>query len=379
MDPTFTPAEVQQILARLRAGESIPGWTYAKTPGGSFGESEQFVPESEQFYYDFGPTRRQGFNPATGAPSTGVFNPGEGYRRTRKYVEPLALAAFGTALGYGLAGGGASGASGASGAGAAGGSGAGAAPGLNSLGATAATSGAGLSKMAGGKVFEFLIPAAASLIGTGMAARSAEKGAAAEREQQQKALDLQQRMYEEGIARQKPFLETGTEFFNRLAALQRGGPGAAQEFLQMDPGYGFRMSEGLKALERGAAARGGLISGNALRAAQRFGQDLASQEFGAAYNRLAGLAQVGPSAAGVMNTLGQNYAGGASNIYGAMGQTAGQSQLARGSLYNRALNDISYMAGQYYGRPQGGMGSPSYISYPAPDYSGPAMPGMPGA
>ena len=83
-----------------------------------------------------------------------------------------------------------------------------------------------------------------------------------------------------------------------------GGPEAAQNFLTMDPGYKFRLSEGMKALDRQAAARGGLISGNALKATQRYGQDLASQEFGNAYNRLAGFAHVSAQAAGVMSLLG---------------------------------------------------------------------------
>ena len=199
--------------------------------------------------------------------------------------------------------------------------------------------------------WQFLIPAAASLIGGAMQSRQVGKAQAAEQAQQQKALDLQQRMYEEGVARQQPFLAGGTEDYNRLRALMTGGPGAAQEFLQMDPGYGFRLSEGMKALERGAAARGGLISGNALRAAQRYGQDVASQEFGQAYGRLAGLASLGPSAAGVMNTLGQQYATGAGNIYGAMGQTAGQAQLARGSIYGNMLNQLGGVGGRAFGAP----------------------------
>lgn len=198
-------------------------------------------------------------------------------------------------------------------------------------------------------MWQFLIPAAASLIGGAMQSRAVGKAQAAEREQQDKALALQQRMYEEGVQRQQPFLAGGTEDYNRLRALMSGGPGAAQQFLQMDPGYGFRLQEGMKALERGAAARGGLLSGNMLRGAQRYGQDLASQEFGAAYNRLAGLANIGPAAAGVMNTLGQNYAIGAGNIYGAMGQSAGQAQLARGSIYGNMLNQLGGIGGRAFG------------------------------
>ena len=52
-----------------------------------------------------------------------------------------------------------------------------------------------------------------------------------------------------------------------------------------DPGYNFRFTEGQKALERNAAARGGFISGRALKEATRFGQEMGSQEYSNAYNR----------------------------------------------------------------------------------------------
>ena len=228
-------------------------------------------------------------------------------------------------------------------------------------------------------MFEYLIPAAASLIGTSMSANAAKSAASESAAAADRATQLQQRMYEESVARQQPFLQTGTEMFNRLAALQRGGP-EAQNFLQMDPGYQFRLSEGMKALDRQAAARGGLISGGALRAAQRYGQDLGSQEFGAAYNRLASMANVGPQAAGVMSNLGQNYATNVGNIYQQQGGTAANAALARGSAYSGGLNQLGYLAGRYYGQPQ----TPNYAPvesrdiYPSGGYYGPAMPGMPG-
>ena len=193
----------------------------------------------------------------------------------------------------------------------------------------------------------------------GLASRSAGKsqaGAAqsaadAQLQASREANALQQRIYEENIARQQPFLETGTGFFNQLAALQRGGPQAAQQFLQMDPGYQFRLSEGLKSLDRQAAARGGLISGGALKAAQRYGQDVASQEYGAAYNRLAGLADVGPRAAGVMSNLGQQFAGQYGQNLMAGGQAAAQGYLgagsARGSAYMGMANALTGGLGQY--------------------------------
>jgi hypothetical protein len=229
-------------------------------------------------------------------------------------------------------------------------------------------------------MFQFLIPAAAALIGGSMQARAAKSAAQTSAEATDRATELQRQQYEQNIARQQPFLQGGTEDYNRLRALMSGGPGAAQNFLQMDPGYQFRLSEGMKALDRQAAARGGLISGGALKAAQRYGQDLGSQEFGAAYNRLAGLADVGPRAAGVMSGLGQTYATNVGNMMVGQGQTAANAALARGSAYSGGLNQLGYLAGRYYGQPQ----TPNYAPvesrdiYSSGDYYGPAMPGMPG-
>jgi len=201
-------------------------------------------------------------------------------------------------------------------------------------------------------MFEFLIPAAASLFGAKMSSDAAKSAARTSAESADKATALQQQMYQESVARQQPFLQGGTEDYNRLRSLMSGGPGAAQNFLQMDPGYQFRLSEGMKALDRQAAARGGLISGGALKAAQRYGQELGSQEFGAAYNRLAGLADVGPRAAGVMSGLGQTYATNVGNMMLGQGQTAANAALARGSAYSGGLNQLGYLAGRYYGQPQ---------------------------
>lgn len=187
-------------------------------------------------------------------------------------------------------------------------------------------------------------------------------------------LALQQRMYEEGIGRQKPFLEMGTNALNRLNALNQPGANAAQ-FLQLDPGYAFRLGEGQKALERSAAARGGLLSGATGKALARFGQDYGSQEYTNAYNRLAGIAGLGPSAAGVMNNLGSGYANQANQL--AMTNAANQGNLALqagniratqyggyGNALNTALNtDWSKYFGGSKGMQAGGQLNPNSGEY----------------
>jgi hypothetical protein len=98
---------------------------------------------------------------------------------------------------------------------------------------------------------------------------------------------------------------------------------------EADPGYAFRQSEGLQALERSAAARGGLLSGRAAKDTMRYSQGLASQEYGNAYNRfqinrsnkinpLQALMGSGQTATGQQQQASQNYASNAgNNIIGA--------------------------------------------------------------
>ena len=99
----------------------------------------------------------------------------------------------------------------------------------------------------------------------------------------------------------------------------------SMEDYQADPGYAFRVSEGQKALERSAAARGGLYSGRAAKDLTRFGQDSGSQEYQNAYNRfqsnqtnkfnrLATVAGIGQTANNALSTAGTNYANSVGNI-----------------------------------------------------------------
>lgn len=55
--------------------------------------------------------------------------------------------------------------------------------------------------------------------------------------------------------------------------------------MQNDPGYQFRLNEGLKALQASAAARGVLNSGGTLKGIEDYGQNYASQEYGNVFNR----------------------------------------------------------------------------------------------
>ena len=100
------------------------------------------------------------------------------------------------------------------------------------------------------------------------------------------------------------------------------------------PGYLFRLQEGQKAIERSAAARGGLYSGATMKAVNANAQGVASDEFNNYVARLQSLAGVGQSATGSTAAAGQNYAQGAS-------QAAQQAGAARASAYANTGNAIN--------------------------------------
>lgn len=114
-----------------------------------------------------------------------------------------------------------------------------------------------------------------------------------------------------------------------------------QDFEQ-DPGYAFRQAEGQKAIERSAAARGGLLSGAAMKGIERFGQGLASEEYQNAFNRFqsnqnnqfnrfASLAGVGQTANNALQTAGSNYANAIGQIGMNNAANQGNSLMAQGN------------------------------------------------
>ena len=214
------------------------------------------------------------------------------------------------------------------------------------------------------------IGAVASIGGGLMASSAAKKASRAQVQASQDAQAAQERMFAEQKALQEPFRQGGLTAQNEIMQLLGiGGDKTAagygslgksfgNEQFQQDPGYGFRQAEGMKALERSAAARGNLLSGSTLKGVQRFGQDLASQEYQNAFNRyqtersaklnpLQSLMGSGQSATNVMTSaagqMGQNEA---SNIYNA-GQARASGYVGSANALSNALGQIGGIASSY--------------------------------
>jgi hypothetical protein len=169
--------------------------------------------------------------------------------------------------------------------------------------------------------------------GSALLGASASKSAAnTQAASADRSIDLQREMFNKQLELQQPFQEAGVNALNRMRSGDVMG--------MMDPSYQFRLGEGIKALDRQAAARGGLISGGALKAAQRYGQEFASNEFGNAYNRLASMAGLGQTATGAQSTAAGQFGANAGNLMTGAGA-------ARASGYVGGANALTSGLGQY--------------------------------
>lgn len=131
-----------------------------------------------------------------------------------------------------------------------------------------------------------VVGAGASIFGASKASKAAKDAAKEQRRATQEAIAAEERALNRQIALQEPFRQVGVNALAQYpsAAAPSYTPFGMEQF-KTDPGYNFRMSEGLKALERSAAARGILSSGQTLKDITRFGQDTASQEYQNAFSR----------------------------------------------------------------------------------------------
>jgi len=87
----------------------------------------------------------------------------------------------------------------------------------------------------------------------------------------------------------QPYIGAGSDAIVNLTNLFGEGGKYSRDFTaedaQIDPGYQFRLSEAQKAIQRSAAARGGVLGTAALRQQERYAQGLASEEFSKAFDR----------------------------------------------------------------------------------------------
>lgn len=182
-----------------------------------------------------------------------------------------------------------------------------------------------------------VVGAGAGLYGASKSADAAKNAAQIQSDAATQAGDRELAMFQQNRADSMPWLEAGRGALGKLSdytgtSSNTSAPGYGSllkpfgmEDYQADPGYQFRLSEGQKALDRTAGSKGSYFSGAQLKAAQGYGQGLASEEYGKAYdrftqnqnniyNRLAGISGTGQTSAATLGNQGANFAGSLSNL-----------------------------------------------------------------
>lgn len=155
--------------------------------------------------------------------------------------------------------------------------------------------------------------AAVSVIGGAMGQRSAKKAAEKQRMAGAEAIKAGQ----QGLVRQydifNPYAAAGKTLGDRMPELTRR---FSNEDFVKDPGYDWRLNEGTRALEGSQAAKGGLLSGNAMKEMTQYGQGFASNEFGKAFDRFRNQQDAEFGKLYGMGTFGAQGLSNAENVYG---------------------------------------------------------------
>jgi hypothetical protein len=178
---------------------------------------------------------------------------------------------------------------------------------------------------------------AGQLGGSLLEGQGARRASNAESAALRAGIEEQRRQFDLNRADQMPWMQSGVAALGRL-----NDPNG----FTASPSYEFVRGEGTRGIENSLAARGGAMSGNAMRRLSEFNTGLASQEFGNWWNQQSGLAGLGQTSTQSVGALGQNNTNNVSNLLGQQGNVrasgiAGQTNALTGGLsdflswYNR--------------------------------------------
>lgn len=191
-----------------------------------------------------------------------------------------------------------------------------------------------------GSVVNGITNAVGDVIGGFAGGNAASNASQAQINAEQNAMNLSNLRYSQNAPNYQPYLNTGNQANQQLAAGLGPNGALGRQFTQTDfqqsPAYAFNMQQGLQAINNSASVRGGALSGGTMKAMSNYGQQNASNEFQNAYNRftqnqqqnyaqLSGGAALGLNAATGLGNLGTNQVSQMAQMYGAQGnaQAAG--------------------------------------------------------
>lgn len=197
------------------------------------------------------------------------------------------------------------------------------------------------------------IAGASTVAGAVISSIGASKAAGAARDAANAANAEQRYQYDQTRTDQAPWRNTGSSALSSIAKLYgldttdangnviKGTGKANFSSFTASPDYQFNLQQGQQAIDRSAAARGGLLSGAAVREGERYASGLASQEYGGYVNRLAQVAGVGQAATNATDAFGQDKANAISNNYINAGNARASAYLDQSQSISNGINGLA--------------------------------------
>jgi|SRR5579864_5038619 len=237
----------------------------------------------------------------------------------------------------------------------------------------------------------------ASAIGAGGAANAQQKAAQQAQQiiqqNQNQALGIEKGALGTETSNLQPYVNAGQTALSNLSGMQPFSAPTAQQAAET-PGYQFQLTQGLKALQNSAAARGGLLSSGTAKAINDYAQGQAASNYGQVYNRALntyqtnfgnqmGIAGLGANVGTNLSSLQQGNANAQSGILGQSaaeqaqqinnaGAARASGYAAQGNIWGNLAPGLTQSAYsgitglRNYGGPPPGWGGGSTDTVPVP-------------
>lgn len=212
---------------------------------------------------------------------------------------------------------------------------------------------------------------AAAVIGGVIQDRAADKGRDAQSRAARDAGARSDAQYADTEQNLRPYMDAGTSALGRYNQVMGGD----YSNFNQSPDYLYALQSGTQALDRGAAAGGGLWGGGADADRIKLGQGLATQNLGNYMQRLMGIAGLGQNSAVSLGQFGSQNVTNQGNALMANGQAQANGATNSANAWSNAINGVV----QGYGNMQAGRQS-QYVQ-PTQGYGNfaPNQPGQWGA
>lgn len=196
----------------------------------------------------------------------------------------------------------------------------------------------------------------ASLIGAGVSAGAGLIGSAMQSSATSAASDAatqaELQMYNQTREDLSPYREAGTASLtqqqNLLGLNGQNAADTAMSTFQTSPGYQWQLSEGLRGVDAGAAAKGMTRSGATLKGEINYAQGLADQDFTDYYNRLSSMTSTGATAAGQQasanTSTGSQVATNATNAGNTQSSIYGNEASGLSSTINKLFSNTAFQS-----------------------------------